>query len=115
MKALVLFKGTGSIDHSLEKYGFTVDSLDIDKKMQRHLDCGRSSVGSLERHSSRHLLVHLGSSPVPTVLKSSNNGQNPQKLDTGRQHRRANFGNHPIPGTKGLAHGKSTNGPSEDW
>jgi hypothetical protein len=32
MRALVLFTGTGSIDRSLEKYGFTVDSLDIDKK-----------------------------------------------------------------------------------
>lgn len=32
MRALVLFKGTGSVDHSLEKHGFEVDSLDIDKK-----------------------------------------------------------------------------------
>jgi hypothetical protein len=32
MRALVLFKGTGSVDGSLEKHGFEVDSLDIDKK-----------------------------------------------------------------------------------
>jgi len=30
--ALVLFKGTGSVDRSLEKLGFHVDSLDIDPK-----------------------------------------------------------------------------------
>ena len=30
--ALVLFTGTGSVDRSLEKYGFHVDSLDIDPK-----------------------------------------------------------------------------------
>ena len=32
MRALVLFKGTGSIDRALEKYGFQVDSLDLDPK-----------------------------------------------------------------------------------
>ena len=32
MKALVLFKGTGSVDRSLEARGFVVDSLDIDPK-----------------------------------------------------------------------------------
>jgi site-specific DNA-cytosine methylase len=32
MKALVLFKGTGSVDRSLEALGFEVHSLDIDKK-----------------------------------------------------------------------------------
>ena len=32
MKALVLFKGTGSVDRSLEALGFEVDSLDIDRK-----------------------------------------------------------------------------------
>ena len=32
MRALVLFKGTGSIDRALERYGFKVDSLDIDPK-----------------------------------------------------------------------------------
>ena len=32
MRALVLFKGTGSVDRSLEAAGFTVDSLDMDKK-----------------------------------------------------------------------------------
>ena len=32
MRALVLFKGTGSIDRSLEAVGFQVDSLDIDPK-----------------------------------------------------------------------------------
>ena len=31
-RALVLFTGTGSVDRSLEKFGFKVDSLDIDKK-----------------------------------------------------------------------------------
>ena len=31
-RALVLFTGTGSVDRSLEKVGFKVDSLDIDKK-----------------------------------------------------------------------------------
>jgi site-specific DNA-cytosine methylase len=30
MRALVLFKGTGSIDRALERCGFKVDSLDID-------------------------------------------------------------------------------------
>ena len=30
--ALVLFKGTGSVDRSLEKMGFHVDSLDMDPK-----------------------------------------------------------------------------------
>ena len=30
MRALVLFKGTGSVDRALEGYGFKVDSLDID-------------------------------------------------------------------------------------
>jgi hypothetical protein len=30
MRALVLFKGTGSIDRAMERYGFKVDSLDID-------------------------------------------------------------------------------------
>jgi hypothetical protein len=30
MRALVLFKGTGSIDRALERCGFTVDSLDVD-------------------------------------------------------------------------------------
>ena len=34
MRALVLFKGTGSIDRSLEAFGFKVDSLDIDPKCQ---------------------------------------------------------------------------------
>jgi hypothetical protein len=32
MRALVLFRGTGSIDQALERYGFQVDSLDIDPK-----------------------------------------------------------------------------------
>ena len=32
MRALVLFKGTGSVDRSLENLGFHVDSLDINKK-----------------------------------------------------------------------------------
>jgi len=32
MRALVLFRGTGSIDRSLEQAGFEVDSLDIDPK-----------------------------------------------------------------------------------
>ena len=32
MRALVLFKGTGSVDRSLENHGFEVDSLDIDAK-----------------------------------------------------------------------------------
>jgi site-specific DNA-cytosine methylase len=32
MKALVLFKGTGSLDRSLEAAGFQVDSLDINPK-----------------------------------------------------------------------------------
>ena len=32
MKALVLFKGTGSLDRSLEAAGFQVDSLDMDPK-----------------------------------------------------------------------------------
>ena len=32
MRALVLFKGTGSIDRALESYGFKVDSVDIDPK-----------------------------------------------------------------------------------
>ena len=32
MRALVLFKGTGSIDRSLEAAGFVVESLDIDPK-----------------------------------------------------------------------------------
>jgi hypothetical protein len=31
-RALVLFKGTGSVDRSLEAVGFEVDSLDIDRK-----------------------------------------------------------------------------------
>ena len=31
-RALVLFKGTGSVDRSLEAEGFQVDSLDMDKK-----------------------------------------------------------------------------------
>ena len=38
MRALVLFKGTGSVDRSLEALGFEVDSLDIDKKVQCDLD-----------------------------------------------------------------------------
>ena len=32
MRALVLFKGTGSVDRSLEDVGFIVDSLDMDPK-----------------------------------------------------------------------------------
>ena len=32
MRALVLFRGTGSVDRSLEAAGFEVDSLDIDPK-----------------------------------------------------------------------------------
>ena len=32
MRALVLFKGTGSVDRALERAGFRVDSLDIDRK-----------------------------------------------------------------------------------
>jgi len=32
MRALVLFKGTGSIDRALEQQGFQVDSLDLDPK-----------------------------------------------------------------------------------
>ena len=32
MRALVLFTGTGSVDRALERYGFQVDSLDIDPK-----------------------------------------------------------------------------------
>ena len=32
MRALVLFKGTGSVDRALEKHGFRVDSLDLDPK-----------------------------------------------------------------------------------
>jgi len=31
MRALVLFKGTGSIDRALERYGFRVDSVDLDR------------------------------------------------------------------------------------
>jgi len=31
-RALVLFKGTGSVDRSLEAAGFDVDSLDMDPK-----------------------------------------------------------------------------------
>ena len=51
MRALVLFKGTGSIDHSLEKHGFQVDSLDIDKK------CGATwTCDVLEWDAWRHMM-----------------------------------------------------------
>jgi site-specific DNA-cytosine methylase len=51
MRALVLFKGTGSIDRSLEKHGFQVDSLDIDKK------CGATwTCDVLEWDAWRHMM-----------------------------------------------------------
>ena len=51
MRALVLFKGTGSIDRSLEKHGFEVDSLDIDKK------CGATwTCDVLEWDAWRHMM-----------------------------------------------------------
>ena len=51
MRALVLFKGTGSIDRSLEKHGFQVDSLDIDKK------CGATwTCDVLEWEAWRHMM-----------------------------------------------------------
>ena len=51
MRALVLFKGTGSIDHSLEKHGFQVDSLDIDKK------CGATwTCDVLEWEAWKHMM-----------------------------------------------------------
>ena len=39
MRALVLFKGTGSIDRALERYGFKVDSLDIDPSCNATWTC----------------------------------------------------------------------------
>ena len=39
MRALVLFKGTGSIDRALEQKGFQVDSLDIDPKCKATWTC----------------------------------------------------------------------------
>jgi len=39
MRALVLFTGTGSIDRSLERAGFKVDSLDIDPKCNATWTC----------------------------------------------------------------------------
>ena len=51
MRALVLFKGTGSIDRSLEKHGFQVDSLDIDPK------CGSTwTCDILEWEAWRHMM-----------------------------------------------------------
>jgi hypothetical protein len=51
MRALVLFRGTGSIDRSLEKHGFQVDSLDIDKK------CGATwTCDVLEWEAWRHMM-----------------------------------------------------------
>lgn len=38
-RALVLFKGTGSVDRSLEAAGFQVDSLDIDPKCEATWTC----------------------------------------------------------------------------
>ena len=47
----MLFKGTGSIDRSLEKHGFQVDSLDIDKK------CGATwTCDVLEWEAWRHMM-----------------------------------------------------------
>ena len=47
----MLFKGTGSIDHSLEKHGFQVDSLDIDPK------CGATwTCDILEWEAWRHMM-----------------------------------------------------------
>ena len=39
MRALVLFRGTGSVDRSLEQAGFKVDSLDIDPKCNATWTC----------------------------------------------------------------------------
>ena len=51
MRALVMFKGTGSIDQSLEKHGFQVDSLDIDPK------CGATwTCDILEWEAWRHMM-----------------------------------------------------------
>ena len=51
MRALVLFKGTGSIDRSLEQAGFKVDSLDIDPK------CGATWTSDiLQWETWRHMM-----------------------------------------------------------
>ena len=51
MRALVLFKGTGSIDRALEQVGFKVDSLDIDPK------CGATwTADILEWDTWRHMM-----------------------------------------------------------
>lgn len=39
MRALVLFKGTGSVDRSLEAVGFEVDSLDVDPSCNATWTC----------------------------------------------------------------------------
>jgi hypothetical protein len=39
MRALVLFTGTGSVDRALERYGFQVDSLDIDPRCNATWTC----------------------------------------------------------------------------
>ena len=51
MRALVLFTGTGSIDRALERYGFRVDSLDIDPSCNATWTCN-----ILEWETWRHMM-----------------------------------------------------------
>ena len=62
----------------------------------------------------RPLRFHLGLPSMPTVLKSSNNGENASKSRPCRQYRRENARNHQGASASGMAHRKSADGPFEN-
>ena len=81
MRALVLFKGTGSIDQSLEKHGFQVDSLDIDPK------CGATwTCDVLEWEAWRHMMPGrydfvFASPPCAEYSRARTTAKTPRNLE----------------------------------
>ena len=81
MRALVLFKGTGSIDRALERYGFKVDSLDMDPK------CNATwTADILEWDTWRHMMPGRydfiwGSPPCVQYSRARTTAKTPRNLE----------------------------------
>ena len=79
------------------------------QKVRRDMDLRRSRMGSLETHDARTLRFHLGEPTVPAVYESTHDGEDPQELGTGRQHRQEDAGNHLLTRPQSVAHGEPAN------
>ena len=76
-------------------------------KVRRDVDLRRPRVGGLETHDAWPLRLHLGKPTVPTVFEGTNDGEDPEELGTGRQHRQEDAGNHLRTRPQSVAHGES--------